>query len=401
MKHIIKLLSFMLFASSLHAMAPEPNIADKQGKGMQIPIPKQLVHADTPEMLLGEYTAALPKIDTTSDKSTQAKIVDFLTKFNSGEIKSGVDILTQKVEKRIAAKKPIDFLLIGFPSKCPNVKKVLAPEFDFGDFVGLHTLNHMANQIRSVYEHGGNISLYTREPQMDDVNALTTSELGFAAFPDSVRAKYQKQLKHAVSTAGLTAITLKHINNVDQIYNTACETARDEEKQTSVSKEKELDGMKTFWKNEFKGLETAVQAKHGLKSKTQTNKFLANIAEQTAQKMFTGAKVMREVLKKHVPEYESHIRLSVRAPEDGNIANKLGVNLIYGSHGTPWLNVLVGYPAERGVKVFALMAREKQLKTMPHAFEANHQIGNMSLGYVQCSPSKEPTKPTAKISDLD
>ncbi len=126
---------------------------------------------DEPESKLAsicrKYRAGLPKIDLRGDlKSPEQKataIVQFLNKFRPPTLQlQGEDQLIQKVKGFIELDKPLQFLLPSFPFKSKNTeKKVIGPDPDLGELLGLTTLEHVCRQISELYSPGAKVTLVT------------------------------------------------------------------------------------------------------------------------------------------------------------------------------------------------------------------------------------------------
>ena len=64
-----------------------------------------------------------------------------------------------KIENFHAAKRPICMLLPAFPWKNPNTDKVLGPNPDLGEVLGLARLHHLCDELAKVYLYGAYVLL--------------------------------------------------------------------------------------------------------------------------------------------------------------------------------------------------------------------------------------------------
>jgi hypothetical protein len=71
----------------------------------------------------------------------------------------GRGYLCKRVGEMVAAKKPIVFLILGFPWKSPNLDKVLGDLPDMAEKVAIDTLGTFCNAINAMYEHGSRLVL--------------------------------------------------------------------------------------------------------------------------------------------------------------------------------------------------------------------------------------------------
>lgn len=107
--------------------------------------------------ILKKYKSGLPKIKQ-SERSEQkaTAIIQFLNQFRPSTLElTGEKELIQKVSRLMEENKPLEFFLPSFPVKSKNTeKKVIGPNPDLGEFIGLTTLDHICKQIASVYSRG-------------------------------------------------------------------------------------------------------------------------------------------------------------------------------------------------------------------------------------------------------
>jgi hypothetical protein len=111
--------------------------------------------------LLKKYKGGLPKLNASQQgegaEQKATTIVQFLNQFRPPDLNlKGEKELIQKVAELIKENKPLEFLLPSFPVKSKNTeRKVIGPDPDLGEFIGLTTLDHICQQIAEVYSQGG------------------------------------------------------------------------------------------------------------------------------------------------------------------------------------------------------------------------------------------------------
>lgn len=100
------------------------------------------------------------------------KIIDVLESFSLHLRKDGsqksrpvvFDSVSEKVKSSVADNAPVTLVLPAFPWKNPNRDKVLGPDPDLGDELGLSRLNGLCREISKVYPYGARIILICDGP---------------------------------------------------------------------------------------------------------------------------------------------------------------------------------------------------------------------------------------------
>ncbi len=248
-------------------------------------------------------------------------------------------------------------------------KKVLSLEVDLAELAGMLTLYHMCKEIALIYPPGAEIMLYTDEPFLCDMSAIVERHLGETLYQKNELECYQRQI-HKLVRFFYPIIQIGKIKNLQELY------AKGKQEIPASRTDTDINDMKRFMAQElsFKRFVQAAQkvlfkelaikacpqfaqlsfrefsdhcsADKSLKklyadisSQLHCKELLSATARNLAECYAHGATCLRTLLNEQVPGYASAIRLSVRQSTD--IGIKLGINLILGSRGTPWHNVLV------------------------------------------------------------
>ncbi len=344
---------------------------------------------------ISDYASALPQImDIDTSLSLEERIVQFLCRFSCGQayLESGHEKLAAKVRDCMERSESIKLLIVSFAVKSCNedTKIIQAGTLDFAEYIGLFTLEHMCQQIKSIYQPGAKVTIYTREVQTDYANMIIQQKLGTNLFPEPERCAYQYGLATLVACC-FPSLEIGGIENIEECYAQAYHTFTRAGKALTEQDQRSIAAYATFWSNEFDcdrfkgaafkklGFISSTKKQRQAQQNTAINKLLKETAQDVAQCLLIGGKVMRTVLERHVPHYGSFIRLSVRAPDDGNISNKLGISLVYGSSGTPWHGALV----ISGIRVRLMSIKEiNRQQECGHMYrQENIQIAGVPLVY--------------------
>ena len=116
------------------------------------------------------------------------KIVQVLEEFSLHYSKDGseearptvFDSVAEKVKSNVAENAPVSMVLPAFPWKNPNRDKVLGPDPDLGDELGLSRLNDLCQEISNVYPYGARITLICDGPVYN--GGLAASSVDFLTF---------------------------------------------------------------------------------------------------------------------------------------------------------------------------------------------------------------------------
>jgi pyoverdine/dityrosine biosynthesis protein Dit1 len=336
------------------------------------------------ERSLEAYNKMLPRLCADPSRDLSLRIVEFLCQFcpdalrNQGRERPGQDVVQAKIKAFIDKNEPIRLVLLGFSSKSSNTKnKVIAPKVDFAEYVGLHTLNYMCQEISSAYHPGAQLELYTREVHMDALNDITQQALGVPLVAPEDMQRYAATI--AALMRNFPHIKLSAIRNAEELYNALQKEMAGQRQQVEVA---EVQGMKTFFKHEL-DCEAFAAAKK--LSRSQVDKVCQSLALAYCQ----GTRVMRAVLQNNIHDYNSCVRLSVRPSPDGNVSSKLGIHLVYGSRGTPSHNLIA---IDRN-GVLSLQSKKDVAKKQYE--QCAYAVDNLQLAYMQ---QKERTLPLDGVS---
>lgn len=370
------------------------------------PIPQQL--KNLPEAFM-RYVNQLPRI--TMDNGSieiESTITEFICKFsNSHNPITGKEVPIEKIRRNINQGSPISFMLLGFPIKSPNSdSKVIAPSLDMAELCALLTLNHIAKEIETVYSPGAQIKLCTREPFIFDFNNAAKKGGGIELFSEKKVEKYQKQLKSLVNYFFPT-LQIDNISNIRQLYNEkyAHEPAainKSDKANYSVFMQEEiryeafLDSLRTEVLANNDMVRASVNKKfkeaqgHNFMSMKQhfdlstiekikklipINAEIKKIAEALSVHAALGAIRMRKLIEENYAT-ENYIRLSIHPSKDGDVSQKLGINLIPGSTLTPWHAAAV---VTREGMITLKHTKQVKKKTVKHYTTAH----NLNLAYLE------------------
>ena len=342
--------------------------------GMQQPSRPVTTQEHTP--ILAKYESGLPKISKTkASQSPAQRIVEFLCHFSCGDMyrETGQETLVTKVEASMSQGEPVKLLIVSFAVKsCNEETKVFkAGTLDFAEYVGLFTLNYMCTQIQEIYPPGAQVTIYTREAQTDYANIISRRNLGCELFPEAERQEYQRSLATIVSTC-FPCLSIGNSNGTDDCFTEHHHRFTESGYTLTAQDKQSLEAYTFFWTNELDcsrfreatfnhlGFKTTQKKQEANKQKNAVNAALKKTAQEVAQCLLMGGKVMRTVLETIVPDYQSCIRLSVRAPENGDISSKLGIALVYGSQGTPWHSIAVTEYPGMAIRLMSQKDMDKQ-----------------------------------------
>lgn len=277
------------------------------------------------------YKNSLPKIEDCKSSSLIEQIVEFLCLFNNfGEQSEllGKEAFIKKVNSFILEGLPLQFILMGFAAKSSNTRlKVLKSQFDLAEYLGLTTLDYLCAEIKSVYSPGAVVTIFTQEMHLEEISDTVQDYLGIPLSTPQSKEAYQLKLAQCIEENFNETLKIGIINNIEQLYHMELSFPLN-------FNEKEEQGLTKFMEHELQG-EALIKAASELRGYTSASGYISLIAVVIAKQMCEGTRKMRMILEKYIPNYNQCIRLSVRSADDGNISNKLGINLVYKSMGTP------------------------------------------------------------------
>jgi pyoverdine/dityrosine biosynthesis protein Dit1 len=310
-----------------------------------------LCHALAMDLLKSEpgfitnYKQQLPIIHQ-SDNLAQA-VCEFLLSFKQELPSLNEEGLKARLSNHISQQKPLQLLLVGFPSKSTNTEtKVIGPTVDLGEYIALITLNHIVEQISKIYSPGAHMTIIS-----DGV--LYTEAL---RMPEDLPQQYGDQLQllaQSLSTR-IKILTLRDFEGpAAKLFPHDQREYFLKEKHFACSPEDDstLKGKKYFAESEFKcevwNMYFITQALEKLKLShvpvtkkdvqefnTIKNSYRKKQVETLLQAISEGSQQFGAYISKFYPNYSDVIRLSVHA--HGDVSQKLGINVIYNAQGTPW-----------------------------------------------------------------
>jgi pyoverdine/dityrosine biosynthesis protein Dit1 len=282
-----------------------------------------------------KYLEKLPKLESgkEDDLNIQAKkIAHFIQAFDTHQqIMSEEKERVQKIiENQLKRNEPIHLTIVGFSCKSSNVDvKVLASSFDLADYMGLCTLNYITQSIRHIYSPGAKITIVSSEPHLLEINKKVEEKLKVPMiFPESIE-KYQSALKKCLKHFPDLALG----KDLTQAYGKMKDTPQNFEQEEGELLQKIAiffqEELKTdHIKKAFMKQENLVELSNGAFFKK-----LKPLSQTIAEVYLKGVKEFRTLLCKETSE--NTIRFSIHGDK-----NKIGINLIYGSKGAPWHNLV-------------------------------------------------------------
>lgn len=361
----ISLFSFLvttaLCAADEKAESPSPSPSANSGLGLAVPSAPPSIPLATPspalsatgemaaasgasgsaattmtasyEMLLSDYKKALPKlfIPKAHEKAPEViaqEIVSYLQKMapirGRGKLEGG-ERLAQRLQGMMQTGAPLNFLLVGYPCKSPNTHtKVISDRVDVGELMGLVTLDHLCQQIRSVYPPGAHVSIVS-----DGIAYLDV--LGLAP---KVYETYQKSIGALIAQYFPETLSLGGGVGSDVLL------AKVETKEATLGAipqvdEETLQDMEYFFQREITDEQLALLL--GQKAEAMDNMLAiakSKAISQIAHHVAVRSKLFGESVAELVPGYGDCIRLSVHPHQD--MSTKCGIGLGYHMEGTPW-----------------------------------------------------------------
>lgn len=360
------------------------------------------------------YLQNLPRIQETKSNDTADTaytITQFLCSLSNSKKLIGIEGLAKKIEGYVKQTKPIPFMLVGFPMKSANdEKKVIKSHLDLAEFAGLLSLNHLCKEIGTIYEPGAQLTFYTQEPFIDQMNNIVKDQIGIPLYSEEQEKDYQKQLKQLASHFKPT-IKIGQIDGIKELYKNNYATleitnlanvdhykafAKEEldcskfliaaqeklfqQQKAELVQKYQLEDIKTLALLKKKAATDNVYKKkynhivHSLPAK----KLLATTADKMADCIGKGIIRMRALKHDCIPDYDSYVHLGIRSSEDGDVTKKVGINLVYGSQGTPWHKTLVLDQESASLK--SLKELTKNQNSPLHI--QHYDIDGLKLGYV-------------------
>lgn len=345
--------------------------------------PGQTMEVSDVDKATFSYQASLPSITPTGDIAKD--ICGFLLEFNTlkGQEVNGQQLLIEKINQQIETLGPIKMLLLGFPFKSTNHDyKCISHHADMAEYLGLITLQYIADQIKTIYEPSIQITIIS-----DGLAYHTDIDESF----ENILQYHQDLMTLIKEFPSINFIGWKINegikNPMDLVHKVALIqtpiTQESMETKSDLQKFVQKEFQSTTWDNFF--LNQATQECGHLTGKpkqiqqailTKKNSLKKEKVHKSVEDLSTGSMKFGTFVTQEFPNYNHYIRLSVHPHKD--VHKKLGISLIHGDKGTPWHNAMV---LKNGRWEFL----DKKLKTSPQ-IEASkiqkHDLKGISLFYI-------------------
>jgi pyoverdine/dityrosine biosynthesis protein Dit1 len=336
---------------------------------------------DMPEGVTN-YLKKLPTISIEKEMNqteTACEIVQFLKRMSHTSFeRTGEKELLNRIEDIIKIDTALTLVLVGYPFKSTNTDlKVLSEKVDMGEFIGFLTLNHICQQIQTLYKPGAKVLIYS------DGLAYTS----LLDISESTYKSYQKDL-NTLSAFFNEYISIHYPQDLD--LNLKEKAPFDQETFQDITHFMEEELNCTKWKEIFdiKAKELLPDMAEKLKNKMtrkkaqlalnkKRNELIKDksraLALEASQLSYVFGQAVKNDLK-NVP----YIRLSIHPHQ--NISEKLTIPVIYGSRGTPWHLTPLLY--KDGVQLQKKKEIEKYFKYKKINFTTNYyQTYSLKLAY--------------------
>ncbi|MFH1832215.1 MAG: L-tyrosine/L-tryptophan isonitrile synthase family protein [bacterium] len=287
-----------------------------------------------PVQAMKHYKKTLPQINVPQNESSHeeiaTEIAELLCKLTAQENISGKDVLIDNIKQFVRQDRRIKLVLTSFPLKSSNTTtKTLTETFDFADYIGLYTLNHICKQIKRIYDPGARIHIYSREVQTDYANKVTQKYFNIDIFPEEARRKYQRRLKLIIKHCFSQHLELETVDEEIAIQN-----YEQVAKAYSLARQgqglKDYLDRKIFWEEDLCWLRET-------NPKTYSKSKIEKCAKDIAKCMIIGSEAMKQTVNQLLEE-KMYIKLSMHP--DNEVNNHIGFSLVYGAIGAPWHNVV-------------------------------------------------------------
>ncbi|TEA10865.1 Spore wall maturation protein DIT1 [Colletotrichum sidae] len=115
---------------------------------------------------------------------SQSDIEELLTIFSrfshheesTGSVPAYEAVAAARLKAFDDADEPISLLLPAFPWKNPNAEKVLGADPDFGEELALARLNHLCEELGTIYPHGAELTLVADGPVYNDLLCIPDAD---------------------------------------------------------------------------------------------------------------------------------------------------------------------------------------------------------------------------------
>jgi L-tyrosine isonitrile synthase len=236
----------------------------------------------------------------------------------------------QKLTETAEEGAPLQFMLLGFPCKSPNPKKVLGDLPDMAEIVSLHHISGWADRIKSFYEPGAEIIV--------GADGRTFTDL--VEVPDETVSDYIASIRGIIQDAGLP-INYVGIDELlpdlaeRQDYDSLRGTLTDQAEPLDVLRERAQQDPDSYQVN---GIERFLADDLGYVFPDLSKNQLKKLARQRAYDIIRRGDVLRGALEVQFPRAA---RLSIHAQKTHG--GKLGVHITPSrqDNATPWHSTLV------------------------------------------------------------
>lgn len=333
---------------------------------------------DIPKVYRGSLPPmVLPKdVDLTAKVKAEA-VLDYLKLMGGGDALKGDGRTSylSSLEASITKREPIQMVILGFPFKSGNLTKVLGPEFDMGDYLGLLRLEHIASAIEDAISVKCDMHIINQEPYLYEVFEIAEMGLGVQLIDPR---EYQAAFVHLIKTCPHLRIG----HDLNRLYGEAMEKAK--ATHTDEVRKEILD--RTQLKPLFLGeLESSASREkvcaklvaNKITSKSQQEKYLKKVRDQMVLAYELGVNVFRDVVK---IVYDNMLRLSVHGDETKvmmNFAHTPGIEPD-GRTCVPWHGTLLCTVAESGKVSFDLTQASK----INGALKVSETVSGIDLAYM-------------------
>ncbi|KAM5343377.1 hypothetical protein ACJ41O_011914 [Fusarium nematophilum] len=154
---------------------------------------------------------ALSSMPAPSSESEFHELLAILRRFSKYEDQPRSDqppayesVVETKIQNFLVDEKPVSLLLPAFPWKNPNTDKVLSPNPDFGEELGLARLNHLCEELAKVHPYGAQLILVADGPVYNDLLGI----------PDADFYDYGVQLRQVARDKGFSHIRFTRLLDV-------------------------------------------------------------------------------------------------------------------------------------------------------------------------------------------
>jgi len=314
------------------------------------------------EAALTHYRCSLPVIDLGSGDPIES-ISAFLLGMRAPNCPvENLEGLMGKLRCQYQSDQPMKMLLLGFPFKSTNRDlKCISAEVDLGEYLGLMTLQHLADQIGEIYKPGVHVTIVS--DGLGYKTAIDESD-------DNIERYHTGITKLLAQFSSISFIGWKineTIQSIDQLRAQVSQVkvARSQEAQETMQDMKLFvakEFKSAYWEAHFRALATeatlaecrafehpapnAKAPKPGYLETRKTECINRELNRLRREKTLETTAALSDCsikfgffVSQNFPDYPTYLRLSVHPHKD--VSQKLGIQLVQGQSGTPWHNAVV------------------------------------------------------------